>query len=111
MTKAELQELLEIREKEVSRISNERNELREKLKLVPEQIENAKKDMEDKIYKEWKYSQEKFLNRFIGEYLKEHLSIEVECSEGGYVDANLYVDKEQISNGFGQVCMYRSYED
>lgn len=109
MTKAELNEIIEIKNAQITRANDKISELESELKEVPQKIKEALDMIEELEYKNWKASNEKFLNRFMKEYLKDHLSIQIECEEGGYVEGKLYIDDEEISNGSDQVCTRRLY--
>lgn len=103
MRKQELEFLLEERNEEIgslhkklSTIREEKNQLYDSLKELKE---NTPSIIEDAKYENWKEQNARFLDRYMKEYLPEHLSVEMTDGYSGYVEVKIMVDGQYVCNG------------
>lgn len=101
MKKADLEIEIKRLQEEVVKLRKEKSEFenlaRNLTDGIPVLIENA-------MYEKFKNENGKFLDRFMKEWMSEHVSIEINgdnCSN--YVDAALYVDDEKFSESTGSI--------
>lgn len=103
MKKQELEFLLEERNKEIgslhrklSTIREEKNQLYDSLKELKENIPSF---IEDEKYGDWKEQNARFLDRYMKEYLPEHLSVEMTDDYSGYVKVKIMLDGQYVCDG------------
>lgn len=117
MTKAQLQELLDQRDKEISLSYEQIRKYRKEIENLEELRQSEKKqaivDTENHMYEQWKALNGKFLKRYISELFQSYqLSFDFESEYNGYFDMNVLMDGEKLSEYSGQISMgYNGLEE
>jgi hypothetical protein len=110
MTKVQLQELLDQRDKELSLSYEQIRKYREEIENLEKLRQSDKKqaivDTENHMYEQWKTLNGKFLKRYISELFQSHqLSFDFESEYNGYFDMNVLMDGKKLSEYSGQISM------
>lgn len=77
-------------------ISELRKEISELKEQHAQEIDALKQSFEDTQYSNWKHQNQKFLDKYMKEYITEHLSIGVQ-TEYGWITSRLMLDNEEFS--------------
>lgn len=93
MKKQQLQELVEEQQTTMSELRKQISELKEQ---HTQEIDALKESFEEMQYSNWEQQNQKFLDKYLKEYITEHLSIGVQ-TEYGYVTSRLMLDNKEFS--------------
>lgn len=117
MTKAQLQELLDQRNEDLTLCYKRINECKKEIENLEELRQSEKKqaivDTENRMYKQWKERNGEFLKRYISELFQSYqLSFDFESEYNGYFDMNVLMDGEKLSEYSGHITMaYNGLEE
>ena len=109
MKKTELEELLNETRRELSEANRKLYAAENSNKHLESELErmNVLAEKEENDYKMWKTLNGKFMSRFMDEYIREHVSVRVEC-EINYVTVDLMLDGEVISSETDNISVSRT---
>lgn len=93
MLKSKLEELVSQQQEKINVLKEEKRKLIEDHK---NEIDKLLKNKDDSEYELWKNLNDKYLKRYIHEYIKDNLSIKTNC-EYGYYNVQLLLNDECIS--------------
>lgn len=72
-------------------------------------INNAKYEVEDKFYEQWKLMNGAFMKRFIAEMISEgDIEFSFDCDWGGNFTMNINMGDERLASADGEICMERN---
>lgn len=72
-------------------------------------INNAKYEVEDKFYEQWKLMNGVFMKRFIAEMISEgDIEFSFDCDWGGNFTMNINMGDEHLASADGEICMERN---
>lgn len=72
-------------------------------------INNAKYEVEDKFYKQWKLVNGAFMKRFIAEMISDgDIEFSFDCDWGGSFTMNINMGDECLASADGEICMERN---
>lgn len=94
MKKQQLQELVEEQQTTISELRKQISELKEQ---HAQEIDMLNQSFEEMQYSNWKQQNQKFLDKYLKEYITEHLSIGIQ-TEYGYVTSRLMLDNKEFSS-------------
>lgn len=66
-------------------------------------IESIIHQKDEEAYQAWLGANKSYLDKYMVEYLQAHLSIDIDCRPGGYVEAQLLHDDMPIASADSQV--------
>ena len=93
MKKQQLQELVEEQQTTISELRKQISELKEQ---HAQEIDTLNQSFEEMQYSNWKQQNQKFLDKYLKEYITEHLSIGIQ-TEYGWVTSRLMLDNKEFS--------------
>lgn len=93
MNKQQLQELVEEQQTTISELRKQISELKEQ---HVQEINTLKQSFEEMLFQNWKQQNQKFLDKYLKEYITEHLSIGIQ-TEYGWVTTRLMLDNKEFS--------------
>ena len=93
MKKQQLQELVEEQQSTISELRKQISELKEQ---HAQEIDMLNQSFEEMLFQNWKQQNQKFLDKYLKEYITEHLSIGIQ-TEYGYVTSRLMFDNKEFS--------------
>lgn len=93
MKKQQLQELVEEQQTTISELRKQISGLKEQ---YAKEIDTLKESFEEMLFQNWKQQNQKFLDKYLKEYITEHLSIGIQ-TEYGWVTTRLMLDNKEFS--------------
>lgn len=101
MKKAELEEIIQSLRNQLASSRRDADLYKERYHALLEKQNEIK---EDALYENFKDQYGVFLNRFMKEWMNEHVSIDIDGSDcPNYVDVMLNIDNETISRNTGSI--------
>lgn len=106
MKKEQMQEIIDKQSATISKL----NHTIKDINFTKEtEIRNAKYDVEDKFYEQWKQMNGEFIKRFIAEMIRNgDIGFSFDYDYGGYFTMSVNMGKEVLSEYSGEICMGRN---
>ena len=114
MTKAQLEIKIESLNETLNMYKKLYTEAHEQLKEVTDKVSRIDEIKQDALYENFKSQYSVFLNRYMKEWMSEHVSIHVNGNNTNYVEVALGVDNEIICCGDDSISVsgtVRNYDE
>ena len=113
MKKEQMQEIIDKQSTKISKLNNDIVNLNSEIVNLnsarENDINNAKNEVEDKFYEQWKLMNGEFMKRFIGEMISEgDINFSFSCDWGGNFTMYINMGDECLASADGEICMERN---
>lgn len=100
MKKADLEQQLETMKSALEHVIKERDKF---MKLYDDTLKSLEHVKEEYDYQMFKERNGKNLERFIKEYISEHVQVKSTCNEANYIDTMVIIDNDVVQTNTGEV--------
>lgn len=113
MKKEQMQEIIDNQAVKISNLNDDIVKLNDDIanlnSIRERDINNAKYEVEDKFYEQWKLMNGTFLKRFIAEMISGgDINFSFDCDWGGNFTMNINMGDECLASVDGEICMERN---
>ena len=113
MKKEQMQEIIDEQSAKISKLNNDIINLNDSIVNLnstrENDIDNAKHEVEDKFYEQWKLMNGVFMKRFIAEMISEgDINFSFNSDYGGNFTMNINMGNECLASVDGEICMGRN---